>query len=107
LDWVRAWVLVSTGWHFSEAGDLVLLNTTEKQQATERFHELGGDRRPRMSARDWHRWQAAAAEGEQHWFAAVFHLSRLLAEAPEDPDLLRRRADAQANLRAAAGRPGD
>jgi WD40 repeat protein len=39
----------------------------------------------------WHRDQAARYEKAGNWFAAVFHLNRLLESQPSDPALLQRR----------------
>jgi WD40 repeat protein/Flp pilus assembly protein TadD len=77
-------------------------------------------RRERLvkQARAWHQHEAAAAERARQWFAAVFHLDRLLAAAPDDAALLRSRAAAHAELghypqadadltRAAKSRPFD
>jgi tetratricopeptide (TPR) repeat protein len=48
-----------------------------------------------QSAREtltWHTQQAAQAERGQQWFAAAFHLNRLIQQRPGDADLLYRRA---------------
>jgi WD40 repeat protein/tetratricopeptide (TPR) repeat protein len=42
----------------------------------------------------WHAEKAATAENDKRWFAASFHLSRLLLESPMDDNLLGRRARA-------------
>ena len=47
---------------------------------------------------DWRRRQASDAEAAGQWFAAAWNLDRLLADAPDDPDLRRRRAVAAAKL---------
>jgi hypothetical protein len=47
---------------------------------------------------DWHAEDAAAAEGADDWFAADFHLGRLLRLRPADPALWRRRAEALRHL---------
>ncbi|HEY1375508.1 MAG TPA: serine/threonine-protein kinase [Gemmataceae bacterium] len=46
----------------------------------------------------WHRQQAAACEKAGHWFAAAFHLGRLIDARPGDRRLLQRRAAAYAAL---------
>ncbi len=53
----------------------------------------------------YHARQAAAAEQDQEWFAAAFHLGRLLGDQPDDADLIRRRDAALKNLDAAAAAP--
>jgi hypothetical protein len=42
----------------------------------------------------YHGEKAALAEKEKQWFAAAFHLGRLLLDSPNDADLKRRRDDA-------------
>jgi WD40 repeat protein/serine/threonine protein kinase len=44
----------------------------------------------------WHRHQAEACENARDWFAAVFHLNRLIAEQPGSAALYRRRGLARA-----------
>ena len=46
----------------------------------------------------WHRREAELCERGQRWFAARFHLDRLLGAHPDDPDLRDRRAAVQARL---------
>jgi WD40 repeat protein len=46
----------------------------------------------------WHQEQARESEAGQDWFAAAFHLSRLLDAQPGDADLLSRRAQPRAEL---------
>lgn len=50
----------------------------------------------------WHAEQADAALRNNHWFAAAFHLDRLLRERPWDADLHVRRAHALARQGRAA-----
>jgi hypothetical protein len=54
--------------------------------------------RRRAWAPDWHAEDAAAAEKAGDWFAADFHLGRLLLLRPGDPALWRRRAEALRHL---------
>jgi hypothetical protein len=44
----------------------------------------------------WHRRQAAEAEKASHWFAAAFHLSRMIETGPADTALYARRCKAYA-----------
>lgn len=48
-----------------------------------------------------HRGEAAGAEKQKSWFPAGFHLHRLAAADPADPDLARRLAAAKKGLAAA------
>jgi WD40 repeat protein len=47
----------------------------------------------------WHRSHAELCEENRQWFSACFHLQQLLVLQPEDPELARRLALAQAQLR--------
>jgi tetratricopeptide (TPR) repeat protein len=67
-------------------------------RAWQDFDADGGDWEPPPDLRRWHLAQAADAEAVKDWFAAVFHLSRLVEKGPDDVDLLRRLATAHANL---------
>jgi hypothetical protein len=49
-------------------------------------------------ALDWHKEQAAVCENRNDWFAASFHLGRLLKDAPWDASLHARSARALENL---------
>jgi hypothetical protein len=48
---------------------------------------------------DWHDEQAGRAEQALDWFAAAFHLRRLVALRPNDPEALRRLTAAVKHLR--------
>jgi WD40 repeat protein len=47
----------------------------------------------------WHEFEAEESELEQQWFAAAFHLQRLLSMRPGDPSLSERLARAQQHLK--------
>jgi hypothetical protein len=47
----------------------------------------------------WHESQAEECEAEQQWFAAAFHLERLLNSHPDNPTLLARLDRAKEHLR--------
>jgi hypothetical protein len=46
----------------------------------------------------WHEGEAAECEASQRWFAAVFHLRRLLELNPSNPEVIGRIAAAQSAL---------
>jgi WD40 repeat protein len=48
---------------------------------------------------NWHEFEAEESELEQHWFAADFHLRRLLSMRPGDSSLTERLARVRARLR--------
>jgi hypothetical protein len=52
------------------------------------------EKRQREQQRLWRQQQAAEAEGVNRWFAAAFHLSRLIEAEPADPSLYARRRTA-------------
>ncbi len=70
----------------------------EQQRRT--LEAKGGDWQPPPDLRKWHLAQAADAEADQAWFAARFHLNWLLKDDPNNADLLRRRDEAEAHLKA-------
>ena len=53
---------------------------------------MGGDWHLPIEPRRWHLLQATEAEQDEAWFAAAFHLTRLLAADPDNAELLDRRA---------------
>ena len=77
-DRLRAWVLVRTGQDFTEEGTLRPLSKEEWEQQRRTLEAKGGDWQRPPDPRKWHLVQAADAEADQAWFAARFHLNRLL-----------------------------
>ncbi|HVS38076.1 MAG TPA: serine/threonine-protein kinase [Gemmataceae bacterium] len=99
-DRLRAWVLVRTGQDFTAEGTLHPLSKEEWEQQRQTLDAKGGDWQPPPDPRQWHLIQAADAEAHQAWFAARFHLDWLLKDDPTNADLLRRRNEAEAHLKA-------
>ena len=60
----------------------------------------GGDWLHPIDPREWHLFRAAEAEADKAWFAARFHLTWLLKDDTNNADLLRRRDEAEAHLKA-------
>jgi WD40 repeat protein len=87
---LRAWVRVRTGKRFDESGALRLLTAEERQQALRDLEATREDWEKPGNARSWHLAQATEAEAARHWFAAAFHLRRLLAEDPRNAEYLER-----------------
>src|SRR5262249_32495301 len=56
------------------------------------------ERKEQLLTLEWHRHTAAAAERGSQWFAAAFHLTRLVAAEPDDPAHRLRRGLASAHL---------
>jgi WD40 repeat protein len=94
---LKAWVHVRTG-KTVERGMVHQLSQAEWLQEWQRLQARGGDWQQRPSAHGWHLAQADDAEVKGEWFAAVFHLSRLVAEHGANSDLRRRRDIAYAKL---------
>ena len=97
---LRAWVLVRTEQDFTEEGTLRPLSQEEWEQQRRTLEAKGGDWQPPPDPRQWHLVQVANAEADKAWFAARFHLNRLLLTDPNNADLLRRRDEAEAHLKA-------
>src|SRR5262249_1623797 len=58
----------------------------------------GGDWEPQPDPTRWHIGPAAGAEAHHDWFASGFHLDWLLKRDPDNPELLHRRAEANAGF---------
>ncbi len=97
-DRLHAWVLVHSGQDFTDEGALRPLTAEELQQQRQILDAKGGDWQTPLDPRHWHLARAAEAEADQDWFAARFHLNRLLLNDPNNADLLRRRDEAAARL---------
>jgi tetratricopeptide (TPR) repeat protein len=92
-------VRVQTGKEFKNNA-LVDLTASERLQAYQDLEASGGHWHSRpLDARPWHLFQAAQAEVEKNWYAARFHLNRLLEVDPDRLDLVSRRAAAQVELK--------
>ncbi len=99
-DRLRAWALVRTSQDFTEDGTLRPLPKEQWEQQRQTLDAKGGDWHPPPDLRQWHFAQAADAEADQSWFAARFHLDWLLKDDPNNADLLHRRDEAEAHLKA-------
>jgi serine/threonine protein kinase len=82
LDRLRAWVRVRTGKAFDDQGVLRQLSQADWLQALKDLEAHGGDWQAKPSGRRWHFIEADDAIYSQQWFAAEFHLRRLLADPP-------------------------
>ena len=87
--------------HFIEPdGAIVSLAADDLEQAWFDLHgrQLAVPEQPAVSAHDWHQLRARECELVGDFFAASVHLDPLVAAAPVDLDLRKRRAEAQAAL---------
>ncbi len=91
-------MLVRTVKDFTEEGTLRPLSRDEWERQRRTLDAKSGDWQKPPDARQWRLVQAADAEAAQDWFAARFHLNRLLLTDPNNADLLRRHDEAEAHL---------
>jgi WD40 repeat protein len=82
LDRLRAWVHVRTGKAFDDQGVLRQLSQADWLQAWKDLEAHGGDWQAKPTGRRWRFIEADEATYARQWFAAEFHLRRLLADAP-------------------------
>ena len=99
-DRLRAWVLVRTSQDFTAEGALRPLGIEERDQQRRTYEAEGGDWQPSLDPQKWHLAKADEAEAGKAWFAAHFHLNRLLLTDPNNADLRRRRDEAEGRLKA-------
>jgi WD40 repeat protein len=99
-DRLRAWARVRTGQDFTVEGTLRPLSKEECKLQRRTLEAKGGDWQLPPDAQKWHLIQAANSEVQGAWFAARFHLSRLLLTDPNNTDIIRRRDKAASHLAA-------
>ena len=83
-----------TGMDFSDSGDVRMLDVSDWQR---RIADPGacGVGQAGPSPEDWHDRLALEAERSGHWFAALWHLDRLIARRPQDWSAHARRSRAR------------
>jgi WD40 repeat protein/serine/threonine protein kinase len=94
---ITAWAEVASGLALDEPGSIQVLDARAWQQRRRRLQELGGPFLHVPDAPDllaWHERQAERHEANGRWFAALWHLDRLLAANPSSTALRQRRARA-------------
>jgi WD40 repeat protein/serine/threonine protein kinase/tetratricopeptide (TPR) repeat protein len=87
-----------SGHRIDQTGSLVPLGPDELRRDLEALRVAAPSefRVVEERIREWHRRESAAAESARQWFAAAFHLDRLLDYEPRQPDHLIRRGRALA-----------
>jgi WD40 repeat protein/serine/threonine protein kinase/Flp pilus assembly protein TadD len=96
---LRAWARVRAQKAFDDRGALGPLSPEECQRSWDELVRSGGDWEARPDSRSWHFDQAAVAEADEDWFAAVFHLTRLPVDVRDGTDVRRRLGRAHGELR--------
>jgi hypothetical protein len=100
-----------SGWLVDRTGTLRPLSSAEADARRKSLEEHGGEwlaaeaKRFEEGTYWFHRYEADAAERDKSWFAAAFHLGKLLERSPDDAELRARHERALANLREAAANP--
>ena len=89
-----------SGQQVDSTGNMVPLQASELVEGWRRLRaKYPGDfAAAPAEALAWHQREAEASEKAQQWFAAVFHLDRLIAAQPDDRPLRNRRTSAYAHL---------
>jgi tetratricopeptide (TPR) repeat protein len=95
---LQAWVRWQTGLAFDDRRVLLPLSPEQRLRSWQKLQQVGGDWRVPISAHQWHRAEADAADRGENWFAALFHLQRLLALQPNDLGVVQRRGFAHLRL---------
>jgi tetratricopeptide (TPR) repeat protein len=99
---IELWVQVITGTELDENNVVHSLDARTWHDRRRLLAALGGPpipaARPHDPSIDWHRRAAAESEGAGQWFAARWHLDRLIAAVPGDGSLFARRGRALAVL---------
>jgi WD40 repeat protein/tetratricopeptide (TPR) repeat protein len=79
---VTLWVATLTDRALDTAGVVGWQKPEEWQENKDRLAALGGPLVPTEDVLAWHRREAAACARDHHWFAACWHLDRLIAAEP-------------------------
>jgi hypothetical protein len=102
---------VHSGWLVDSTGLFRPLSVDEADARWKSLEANGGEwlaaeaKRFEEGTYWFHRYEADAAERVGSWFAAAFHLGKLLERSPDDAELRARHERALANLREAAASP--
>jgi Flp pilus assembly protein TadD len=96
---MKLWTQVLTGTEMDDHGGLHVLDATTWKRRRKQLLQQGQSLIPREEdVLVWHRREAREAEIAGQWFAALWHLNRLIAAAPNDSQLWKDRAQAHVNL---------
>jgi eukaryotic-like serine/threonine-protein kinase len=100
---IELWAQVLTGMELDEAGYSRRLDARQWSDRKKALDTAGGRPspadHPALSDRLWNLGEASAAEHEGVWSAVRWHLDRLIALAPEDGPLHRRRGNAEMQMK--------
>jgi tetratricopeptide (TPR) repeat protein len=95
---ITEWLVVLTGLELDDDRVVHVLDATRWVKYHQRLHEAGGRSLVMEEPLASERREAGECEQQRHWFAAAFHLTRLLDHAPTDGQLHARRGRAYDEL---------
>jgi hypothetical protein len=95
---IKLWTQVVTGMEMDDKGDLHVLDAPTWQRRRNQLMDLGGALDLPTDGLLWHRCQATDAEIGGQWYAAAWHLSRLIKAEPGDAAFRQRRGWARGEL---------
>jgi tetratricopeptide (TPR) repeat protein len=98
VERIVLWTQVLTGMELDDDGVDRVLDAEAWQERCRRLEQLGGPPTSAEGVLPRVRREAADCEHQRQWFAAVFHLSRLIDLEPNDGSLRARRGRARAEL---------
>jgi Flp pilus assembly protein TadD len=96
---MKLWTQVLTGTEMDNHGGLHFLDASTWKRRRKQLLQQGQSLIPREEdVLVWHRREAREAERAGQWFAALWHLNRLITAAPNDGQLWKDRAQAHVHL---------
>jgi tetratricopeptide (TPR) repeat protein len=102
LGRIYAWIQYATGLDLGPSDVVRYVDTERWRKLHSEIASWGGVRTWAGLAQgrpyDWHQAEARDSEERAQWFAACWHLDRLIALAPAETSLYARRGDARAGL---------
>jgi serine/threonine protein kinase/WD40 repeat protein/tetratricopeptide (TPR) repeat protein len=107
VERVALWVATLTDRDLDSAGVVGWQRPEKWQENRRRLAALGGPPAPPEDELAWHRREAEACGRDHFWFAALWHLDRLIAALPSDRQLHATREQVRTKLREHAAAVAD